>query len=139
MFVGFSAYQRLSITSCQSSLIPTAVKATAKEAGDYMQIDQVKVDRENIYKLGTLFATNLEEHVFFALIQQGKDLLGGLNSFVDRVTLALSLAFVLLVHFRAMNLIKKLALIFLVFFQEKGDCLISLLSLSPGYKVIFNF
>ena len=61
------------------------------------------MDRENIYKLGTLCATNLDEHVFFTFIHQGKDLQGRLNSFVDRVTSALSLAFVLLVHFRAMN------------------------------------
>ena len=33
-----------------------------------MQINQAKVDRENIYKLGILCATNLEEHVFFTLI-----------------------------------------------------------------------
>ena len=36
----------------------TAVKTTAKEAGDYTQTDQAKVDRKNIYKLGTLDAIN---------------------------------------------------------------------------------
>ena len=47
---------------------------------------KAKVDRQNISKLGTLDETNLEEHLFFSFVWEGKELQGRLNSFVDRVT-----------------------------------------------------
>ena len=60
-----------------------------RKRGRTWKLIEAKLDR-SYCELGTLDVTDLEELIFFTFIKEGRDLQGGLNSFVDRVTLALS-------------------------------------------------